>query len=40
MSPIETFVEQALGNLSHVLGKPVVYNGITFQSTSNLEDES
>lgn len=37
MSPIEQEVAQMLGNLSHVLGGPVTYNGIVFQSTSNLE---
>jgi hypothetical protein len=37
MSPIEFNIEQALANLSHVLQKPVHYNGITVQSTTNLE---
>lgn len=36
-SPVEFNILEALANLSHVLGKPVVYNGITFQSTTNVD---
>lgn len=40
MSPIENRIMEMLANVSHVLGGPVVYNGITVQSTSNLDNDS
>lgn len=37
MSPIEERILEMLANVSHVVGKPVHYNGITVQSTTNVE---